>query len=60
MMRGAHYILGWDLKAWMLLFVDDGKILMPLGLFRKIAPVLFAFFCIFGFSIKWPKVRGGL
>ncbi len=32
--RGAHYALGSGLKAWLLLFEDDGKMLMPLSKYR--------------------------
>jgi hypothetical protein len=57
--RGSHYLLSYLLMTWMLLFADDGKVLMPISKFRKIAPALFSFFGILGFPIKWAKVKGG-
>ena len=58
--RCAHYLLGPELASWILIFADDGKVLMPVDRFKSIAPVLLAFYACIGFSIKWQKIRGGI
>jgi hypothetical protein len=59
LVRAAHYGFGWALRAWILLFADDGKLLMPLSRLRRTIPTLFALFSVFGGPIKWPKGKGG-
>ncbi len=59
-MRGAYYALGPRHMAWLLLFADDGKMVMPMWGFRQMIPIVFAFFAVFGLPIKWPQVRGGV
>jgi hypothetical protein len=60
LIRGAHYLLGWELRSWILLFADDGKMIMPASSFRRIIPAIFAFFGVLSIPIKWPKVTGGV
>ena len=56
--RGIHYIAGRLRKAWMLLYADDGKLCVPLSMFRQLLPILFAFFAVLDIPVKWEKVRG--
>lgn len=58
--RAAHYFLGPEMASWIMLFADDGKILIPLKNFRRTIPALLSMFVIFGFDVKWKKLRGGL
>ena len=58
-LRGIHYIAGPSRKACILLYADDGKLCVPLSMFRQLLPILLAFFAVLDIPVKWEKVRGG-
>ena len=57
--RAIHYAAGHSRKAWLLLFADDGKLCMPLSMFRQLLPIILALFEVLDIPVKWEKVRGG-
>ena len=59
LIRAGHYFLHHALSCRIMLFADDGLALLPLAHFRPSLKALFALYLIFGFEIKWKKVRGG-
>ena len=59
LIRAARYFLRHNLACGAMIFADDGKAL-PLQHFRESAKALFQLYLIFGFDLKWPKVRGGV
>ena len=57
--RAVHYAAGYSRNAWILLFADDGKLTMPLAMFRQLLPIVLALFAVLDISAKWEKVKGG-
>ena len=57
--RGAHYILGPQLAAWLLLVADDLSVLMSHGKIRETVLMILAFFRVMGFPLSWKKLAGG-
>ena len=43
----------------MLLFADDGKLTMPLSMWRQLLPIVLALFEVLDIPVKWEKVKGG-
>ena len=57
--RALHYGLGHELAIWLLLFADDGKASIRISKLRPTFKVLTALLAVFGFPVKWGKVKGG-
>ena len=57
--RAMHYAAGHSRKAWLLLYADDGKLTMPLAMFRQLLPIVLALFEVLDVPVKWEKVKGG-
>jgi len=43
----------------LLLFADDGKLTMPLSMWRQLLPIMLALFVVLDIPVKWEKVKGG-
>ena len=57
--RAIHYAGGHSRKAWLLLFADDGKLTMPLSMWRQLLPIMLALLVVLDIPVKWEKVKGG-
>ena len=57
--RGAHYVLGHELSAWLLLVADDLAMLFHNGKMRESVLLVLVYLRVMGFPLSWKKLAGG-
>ena len=55
--RRAHYVLGHELSAWLLLVADDLAMLFHNGKMRESVLLVLVFLRVVGFPLSWKKAR---
>lgn len=57
--RAKRYLPDHELAVRIMLFVDDGKALVPIEHFCKALPAILALYVALGFDVKYTNIRGG-
>ena len=57
--RGAHYVLGQEHAAWLLLVADDLAVIPTQGRIRETVFLVLVFLLVMGFPLSWGKLAGG-